>query len=74
MSSSRPRAAEPVTGRRLPGDLERTTPDEFNALSRDATTRLFERFPNDTAVYPDGGKDTTLGTARPVPRLVADRW
>ncbi|SDD98623.1 hypothetical protein SAMN05444580_108139 [Rhodococcus tukisamuensis] len=57
----------PVAGDSLfPGGLGRTTnPEEFNGLYRDVTTKIFERFPDDTTVYPGHGKDTTLGTERP---------
>jgi glyoxylase-like metal-dependent hydrolase (beta-lactamase superfamily II) len=37
----------------------------FDSLYRDVTTKLFERFPDDTVVYPGHGRDTTLGDERP---------
>ncbi|MEV0948874.1 MBL fold metallo-hydrolase [Rhodococcus sp. NPDC049939] len=50
----------------FPGGLGRTTnAEEFNSLYRDVTTKIFERFPDDTAVYPGHGDDTTLGVERP---------
>lgn len=50
----------------FPGGLGRTTtPETFDSLYRDVTTKIFERFPDDTVVYPGHGKDTTLGVERP---------
>lgn len=50
----------------FPGGVGKTAdPQKFEALYRDVTTKLFERFPDDTVVYPGHGKDTTLGAERP---------
>ena len=37
----------------------------FDSLFRDVTTKLFDRLPDETWVYPGHGKDTTLGAERP---------
>ncbi|MHB2024192.1 MAG: MBL fold metallo-hydrolase [Mycobacteriales bacterium] len=39
--------------------------DAFASLIDDVTTRVFERLPDDTWVYPGHGGDTTLGAERP---------
>ena len=49
----------------FPGGVGRTTPDTFPQLLDDVTTRLFDRFDDDTWIYPGHGWDTTLGTERP---------
>ncbi|WP_406272282.1 MBL fold metallo-hydrolase [Nocardia sp. NBC_00881] len=50
----------------FPGGLGRTTaPEDFNSLFGDVTTKLFDRYSDDTVVYPGHGDDTTLGTERP---------
>ena len=50
----------------FPGGLGRTTkPAEFDSLYQDVTTRVFDRFGDDTVVYPGHGDDTTLGAERP---------
>ncbi|WP_067891042.1 MBL fold metallo-hydrolase [Nocardia vaccinii] len=50
----------------FPGGVGRTTsPEEFDSLYRDVTTKLFDRFPDETIVYPGHGDDTTLGAERP---------
>jgi glyoxylase-like metal-dependent hydrolase (beta-lactamase superfamily II) len=50
----------------FPGGLGRTTkPEEFDSLYRDVKTRVFDRFGDDTVVYPGHGDDTTLGAERP---------
>ncbi len=50
----------------FPGGVGKTADAEkFASLYRDVTTKLFERFPDDTIVYPGHGKDTTIGTERP---------
>lgn len=50
----------------FPGGVGKT-PDaeQFDSLYRDVVTKLFERFPDDTVVYPGHGRDTTLGAERP---------
>ena len=50
----------------FPGGLGRTTkPAEFDSLYDDVKTRVFDRFGDDTVVYPGHGDDTTLGAERP---------
>ncbi|MGY0230856.1 MBL fold metallo-hydrolase [Longispora urticae] len=52
------------------GDAER-----FASLIHDVRTKLFDRFPDDTTVYPGHGADTTLGRERPaVPEWEARGW
>jgi glyoxylase-like metal-dependent hydrolase (beta-lactamase superfamily II) len=50
----------------FPGGLGRTTkPAEFESLFKDVESRVFDRFGDDTVVYPGHGDDTTLGAERP---------
>jgi glyoxylase-like metal-dependent hydrolase (beta-lactamase superfamily II) len=50
----------------FPGGIGKTgTPEDFDSLYTDVTTKLFDRYPDDTVVYPGHGDDTTLGTERP---------
>jgi glyoxylase-like metal-dependent hydrolase (beta-lactamase superfamily II) len=50
----------------FPGGLGRTTnPEEFHSLFKDVSTRVFDRYDDDTVVYPGHGDDTTLGAERP---------
>ncbi|MFE3195197.1 MBL fold metallo-hydrolase [Nocardia sp. NPDC059240] len=50
----------------FPGGVGRTlSPEQFTSLLDDVETKLFDRYPDDTAVYPGHGDDTTLGTERP---------
>lgn len=50
----------------FPGGLGRTTkPAEFDSLFKDVKTRVFDRFGNETVIYPGHGDDTTLGAERP---------
>ncbi len=50
----------------FPGGLGRTTkPAEFDSLFKDVKSRVFDRFGDDTVVYPGHGDDTTLGAERP---------
>ena len=51
----------------FPGGVGATGGDaaRFAALLGDVTTRVFERFRDDTWVYPGHGDDTTLGAERP---------
>ena len=49
----------------FPGGVGRTpSPAEFASLVGDVTTKLFDRFDDDTVVYPGHGKPTTLGAER----------
>lgn len=50
----------------FPGGVGKTwSPADFDSLHRDITTQLFDRFGDDTVIYPGHGKDTTLGVERP---------
>lgn len=51
----------------FPGGVGNTDrdPERFAQLFGDVTTRVFDRFGDDTWVYPGHGKDTTLGRERP---------
>lgn len=51
----------------FPGGVGNTRGDEaaFTSLLDDVTTKLFDRLPDDTWVYPGHGRDTTLGAERP---------
>lgn len=49
----------------FPGGVGKTTPDTFPQLLGDVTSRLFDRLPDETWVYPGHGRDTTLGAERP---------
>ncbi|WP_028048205.1 MBL fold metallo-hydrolase [Cellulomonas sp. URHD0024] len=41
------------------------TPEHFGSLMADLTERVFDRFDDDTVVYPGHGRSTTLGAERP---------
>ncbi|CCQ16292.1 putative uncharacterized protein [Rhodococcus sp. AW25M09] len=50
----------------FPGGVGKTAnPADFTHLLDDVTNKLFDRFGDDTVVYPGHGKDTTLGAERP---------
>ncbi len=50
----------------FPGGVGRThSPEDFTSLLNDVTSKLFDRYPDDTIVYPGHGDDTTLGAERP---------
>ena len=60
----------------FPGGPGRTTGGEdFDSLMRDLRTKVFDRLPDETWVYPGHGNDTTLGAERPsIPEWLARRW
>ena len=60
----------------FPGGVGRTgSPEDFAALFRDVTSKLFDRLPDQTWVYPGHGRDTTLGVERPhLPEWRARGW
>ncbi|TWS18479.1 MBL fold metallo-hydrolase [Tsukamurella asaccharolytica] len=50
----------------FPGGVGKTwQPGDFDRLYADVTTKLFDRFDDDTVVHPGHGKGTTLGAERP---------
>ncbi|WP_280434431.1 MBL fold metallo-hydrolase [Nocardia carnea] len=50
----------------FPGGPGRTTnTEDFNSLFTGLTSKVFDRFGDDTTVYPGHGDDTTLGAERP---------
>ena len=50
----------------FPGGVGKThTPDQFTSLLDGVTSKLFDRFGDDTAVSPGHGDPTTLGAERP---------
>ncbi len=50
----------------FPGGVGKTwQPGDFEQLIEDVSTRVFDRFGDDTVVYPGHGDDTTLGAERP---------
>ena len=56
-----------ITGDCLfPGGVGKTsTPADFDSLYTGVVTRLFDRLPDETWVYPGHGFDTTIGAERP---------
>ncbi|GAB06586.1 MBL fold metallo-hydrolase [Gordonia amarae] len=50
----------------FPGGVGKTWKEgDFEILLGDVTRKVFDRYPDDTVVYPGHGKDTTLGAERP---------
>ncbi|MYR05346.1 MBL fold metallo-hydrolase [Gordonia sp. SID5947] len=50
----------------FPGGVGKTwEPGHFDTLIDDVSTKIFDRYPDSTVVYPGHGKDTTLGAERP---------
>ncbi|MEJ7629018.1 MAG: MBL fold metallo-hydrolase [Nocardioidaceae bacterium] len=50
----------------FPGGVGKTgSPKNFTSLINDVTSKIFDRLPDETWVYPGHGKDTTLGAERP---------
>jgi glyoxylase-like metal-dependent hydrolase (beta-lactamase superfamily II) len=61
----------------FPGGIGNTHGDKkhFESLLHDVETKLFDRLPDETWVYPGHGADTTLGTERPaLPQWRARGW
>ncbi|MCW4457421.1 MBL fold metallo-hydrolase [Microbacterium sp. MPKO10] len=61
----------------FPGGVGNTGDDpvRFNQLFTDVTSRLFDRFPDSTRVFPGHGDPTTLGAERPaLPEWRARGW
>jgi glyoxylase-like metal-dependent hydrolase (beta-lactamase superfamily II) len=67
-----------ITGDSLfPGGVGNTQqdPERFARLLGDVETKLFDRLPDETWVYPGHGRDTTLGAERPaLPEWRARGW
>ena len=50
----------------FPGGVGKTwAPEDFTQLIDDVESKVFDRFDDDTHVYPGHGSDTTLGAERP---------
>ena len=51
----------------FPGGVGKTfgSAANFASLLEDVSSKLFDRLPDETWVYPGHGDDTTLGTERP---------
>ena len=60
----------------FPGGVGKTSsPDDFTSLIDDVQSKLFDRLPDETWVYPGHGADTTLGAERPsLPEWRARGW
>jgi glyoxylase-like metal-dependent hydrolase (beta-lactamase superfamily II) len=61
----------------FPGGVGNThgNKDDFASLLGDVETKIFDRLPDETWVYPGHGDDTTLGTERPsLPEWRARGW
>ena len=60
----------------FPGGVGRTnSPSDFSSLIGDVETKIFDRLPDETWVYPGHGNDTTLGRERPqLPDWRARGW
>ncbi|MEO6088807.1 MAG: MBL fold metallo-hydrolase [Umezawaea sp.] len=50
----------------FPGGVGRTrSPEDFESLINDVSTRIFDELPDDTWFYPGHGDDSTLGEQKP---------
>ncbi len=60
----------------FPGGPGRTSnPEDFTSLMDDLESKVFDRFDDDTWIYPGHGNDSTLGTERPaIPEWRARGW
>jgi glyoxylase-like metal-dependent hydrolase (beta-lactamase superfamily II) len=60
----------------FPGGVGKTrSPEDFDSLLHDVTTKLFDPLPDDTWFYPGHGNDSTLGAERPsLAEWAARRW
>jgi glyoxylase-like metal-dependent hydrolase (beta-lactamase superfamily II) len=60
----------------FPGGPGRTSnPEDFTSLMDDLEVKVFDRFDDDTWIYPGHGNDSTLGTERPaLPEWRARGW
>lgn len=49
----------------FPGGVGKTgSPEDFTSLLNDVTTKIFDRYDDDTIIHPGHGADTTLGAER----------
>ena len=62
---ARPTCSPATACSRAASATPRRTPARFASLYADVSTKLFDRLPDETWVYPGHGKDTTLGAERP---------
>ncbi len=60
----------------FPGGVGKTnSPADFDSLYHGVVTRVFDRLPDETWVYPGHGNDTTLGAERPhLQEWLERRW
>ncbi len=61
----------------FPGGVGNThgSAEDFASLIDDVTTKLFDRLPDQTYVYPGHGANTTIGAQRPsLPQWRARGW
>lgn len=60
----------------FPGGIGKTwSPADFDSLLAGVRTKIFDRLPDETWVYPGHGNDTSLGAERPsLPEWEARRW
>jgi len=61
----------------FPGGVGNTWGDQanFESLINDVSTKIFDRFPDETEFHPGHGKDSTLGAERPsLPEWRARGW
>lgn len=65
-----------ITGDSLfPGGPGRTTPETFGQLMDELESKVFDRLPDNTWIYPGHGDDTTIGAERPsLPDWRARGW
>ncbi|MGZ4499640.1 MAG: MBL fold metallo-hydrolase [Nocardioidaceae bacterium] len=50
----------------FPGGVGKTwSPEDFASLIEDVSTKVFDRLPDETWIYPGHGDDSTLGAERP---------
>lgn len=50
----------------FPGGVGKTeSPEDFQQLFSDVTSRIFEQYPDSTIIWPGHGRHTTLGEQRP---------
>ena len=66
MISSYTQGTTPLLPFGFPGGIGRAIGDDnFDSLYRDVVSKVFDRLPDETWIYPGHGWDTTLGAERP---------